>query len=249
MKSFHPKIKIFVLGFALMATPVLAEPVADAFSAYEAGDFSKAAREFETALASGPKSAGLYFNLGQALKKGGEAGPAALNLRRALMLDPRLMDARIALSDIERSKGIPMAAAGWKEQLIERVPLYPVMFLGFVIFWIGAFLGLMVAFQRSQNRFGLLAGFVFAILGAAIFVVTYMADPRFQWRDGAVVVAADGASLLTAPAERSPLVTKLPTASLLRVVRTSGEWVYAKANDGKSGWLPRNSITDLVLQK
>ena len=249
MKSFHPKIKFFVLGFALMAVSAMAEPVADAFSSYEAGDFSKAAREFETALASGPKTAGLYFNLGQALKKGGEAGPAALNLRRALMLDPRLMDARIALSDIERSKGIPLAPAGWKDQLIERIPLWPVMVAGFVIFWIGAFLGLLVAFQRSRNRVGLLAGFALAILGAAIFVVTYLSDPRFQWRDGAVVVATDGVSLLSAPAERSPLVTKLPTASLLRVVRTSGEWVYARANDGKSGWLPMNSITDLVQEK
>jgi tetratricopeptide (TPR) repeat protein len=249
MKFFHPKIKSAIVGLVLVATPALAEPVADAFSAYEAGDFSKAAREFETALASGPKSAGLYFNLGQALKKGGEAGPAALNYRRALMLDPRLMDARVALSDIERSKGIPLAPASWKDQLIERVPLFPVMVVGFSVFWMGAFLGLLLAFRRPPNRFGLVAAFALVILGAAIFVSTYLADPRFQWRSGAVVVAADGVSLLSAPAERSPVVAKLPTASLLRVVSTSGEWAYAKANDGKTGWLPRNSITDLVQQK
>ncbi len=246
MKLFRPSINFLLLSFALLASCALAEPVSDAISAYEAGDFTKAAREFETALASGPKSAGLYYNLGQALKKQGEAGPAALNLRRALMLDPRLVDARISLSDIERSKGIPLIPPGWKDQLIERVPLYPLLVLGFVLFWLGAFVWLFSAYRSFGNRLALLAGLLVALTGAAIFTLAYIADPRFQWRDGAVVVATDGASLLSAPAERSPLVAKLPAALPLRVKRTSGEWVYAKLDDGKSGWLPLSAITDLV---
>ncbi len=249
MKFFRPSSKPFLLAFVLVATCAMAEPVSDAISAYESGDFSKAARDFETALASGPKSAGLYFNLGQALKKQGETGSAALNFRRALMLDPRLMDARISLSDIERSKGIPLLPAGWKDQLIERVPLYPLLVSGFVLFWLGAFLWLVLAFQQSRNRLGLVVGLVLALLGGAIFTLAYIADPRFQWRDGAVVVAADGVSLLSAPAERSPLVAKLPAASSLRIIRTSGEWAYAKLGDGKSGWLPQNTITELLPEK
>ncbi len=245
-----PKSPLLIIAISTWLSGLsIAEPVAEAISAYEAGDFAKAAREFETALASGPKSAGLYFNLGQALKKQGETGPAALNLRRALMLDPRLMDARISLSDIERSKGIPLAPANWKDQFVERVPLQPLMVLGFIMFWLGAFLWLILAFRHFGNRLSLIAGLVLAVLGAGLFILTYIADPRFEWRDGAVVVAADGASLLTAPAERSPLVAKLPAASLLRVIKTSGEWAYAKANDGNSGWLPLNTITDLVQEK
>jgi len=255
MKHYHQRQRSYCIILSVLslwcgiAGILKAEPVANAISAYEAGDFAKSAREFETALASGPKSAGLYYNLGQALKKQGETGPAALNFRRALMLDPQLIDARISLSDIERSKGIPLISAGWKDQFIERVPLFPLLVFGFVLFWLGAFLWLISAYQRFGNRLALVSGLVLALVGMTIFTLAYLADPRLQWRDSAVVVAADGVSLLSAPAERSPLVAKLPAAAAVRVIRTSGEWVYAKLDDGKSGWLPLNTITDLVPEK
>ena len=114
MKHYHQRQRSYCIILSVLslwcgiAGILKAEPVANAISAYEAGDFAKSAREFEMALASGPKSAGLYYNLGQALKKQGETGPAALNFRRAMMLDPQIIDARISLSDIERSKGIPL---------------------------------------------------------------------------------------------------------------------------------------------
>ncbi|MEX1118595.1 MAG: hypothetical protein WEB60_07355 [Terrimicrobiaceae bacterium] len=249
MTFFPSRLKLHLLAFGMLATGVMAEPVSEAISSYEAGDFSKAAREFETALASGSKSAGLYYNLGQSLKKQGEAGPAALNFRRALMLDPRLMDARVSLSDIERSKGISLVPASWKDQVIERVPLFPLLVVGFAVFWLGAFVWLFSAYHGPGNRAGLVTGVVLGVLGAVFFVWTYSADPRFQWRDGAVVVAADGASLLSAPSERSPLVAKLPAASAVRLIRTSGEWVYAKMADGKTGWLSLSSVAGMVPDK
>ena len=56
--------------------------------------------------AQGP-SAGLYYSLGIAEQKDGQRAQAAVNLRRAIMLDPRMVDARMALSEIERSQGVP----------------------------------------------------------------------------------------------------------------------------------------------
>jgi tetratricopeptide (TPR) repeat protein len=216
-----------------------------ASSAYESGDFAKASRDFETALASGDKSFGLYYNLAMSQKKEGQAGNAALNLRRAILLEPRNVDARVALSDIERSKGIPMPASDWKAKFAEHLPLLPFLVCGFVLFWAGAFLGLFGAFQ-NQGYGRLVSGVLVAVAGAAIFSAAYVSDPRFAWRESSIVTSSEGVALLKSPAERSEAVAKLPSGSMVRIVRINGEWAYAKLPDGKSGWLLAGGLTRLV---
>lgn len=216
-----------------------------ASAAYESGDYETASRDFETALASGEKSFGLYFNLAMSQRKEGQAGKAVLNLRRAILLEPRNVDARVALSDLERSKGIPMPASDWKAKFAEHLPLLPFLVCGFLVFWAGAFLGLFGAFQsRGYGR--LVVGVVMAAAGAAIFSAAYVSDPRFALRESAIVTSSEGVTLLKSPAERSEAVAKLPSGSMVRIVRTNGEWSYAKLPDGKSGWLLANGLTRLV---
>lgn len=219
--------------------------VETATTAYESGDFAKASRDFETALASGEKSFGLYYNLAMSQRKEGQAGNAMLNLRRAILLEPRNVDARVALSDLERSKGIPMPAPDWKAKGAEHVPLLPFLVGGFVVFWAGAFLALFGAFQtRGYGR--LVGGVLLAVVGAAIFSAAYVSDPRFAWRESSIVTSSEGATLLKSPAERSEAVAKLPSGSMVRIVRTNGEWSYAKLPDGKSGWLLAGGLTRIV---
>ncbi len=225
-------LAILLLG----AATAPASPVDEAAASYEKGDFVRAARTFETALASGPKSAGLYFNLGQSLKKEGDAGAAVLNFRRALMLDPRLADARMALSDTERAKGIPLAATDWRDLLAERVALFPLLVVSFGIFWLGAFWLLAGLWLRS-GPFAMTAAFLLAVIGAAGFSAVYLADPRFAWRSAAVVISPEGASLLSAPADRSDVLAKLPPGSTVTWKRESGDWAYCATPDGKSGWM------------
>jgi len=225
-------LAILLLG----AATAPASPIEEGLAAYEKGDFARAARSFETALASGPKSAGLYFDLGQSLKKEGDAGAAALNFRRALMLNPRLADARMALSDTERSKGIPLAATDWRDFLAERVALFPLLVVGFGIFWLGAFWLLAGLWLRS-GPFAMISACLLAVIGAAGFSAVYLADPRFAWRSAAVVISPEGASLLSAPADRSDVLAKLPPGSTVTWKRESGDWAYCATPDGKSGWM------------
>jgi tetratricopeptide (TPR) repeat protein len=218
----------------------------EAIAAYSGGDYEKAARNFETALSTEGPSAGLYHNLGMALKKQGDAGGAALNFRRAIMLDPRLVDARVALSDLERAKGIPMEPVSWLNRFAEHVPLLPFLVCGFVTFWLGAFFVLGQALLKPRGSGMLMFGLLALALGTALFCVAYLADPKFEWRESAIILATDGASLLKAPAERSESVAKLPAASMVRLVKTNGEWAFAKLPDGKSGWLPVSSLAPLL---
>ena len=78
---------------------------------------------FRSALSTNGSSAGLYYNLAMAEQKSGRRAEAALSLRRALTLDPRMIDAQIALSEIERSQGVPLTTSSWREIVAERAPI------------------------------------------------------------------------------------------------------------------------------
>ena len=122
--------KLFFGFLFLAAVCVRAETIQDGNAAFAKGEFAAAIRAFESALATQGPSAGLYYSLGVAQQKEGQRPQAALNFRRAVMLDPRMVDARMALSEIERSQGVPPAPSTWRELVGERMPLGTLMHRG-----------------------------------------------------------------------------------------------------------------------
>ncbi len=115
--------KLFFGFLFVAALCVRAETIQDGNAAFAKGEFAAAIRAFESALATQGPSAGLYYSLGVAQQKDGQRAQAAVNFRRAIMLDPRMVDARMALSEIERSQGVPPARSTWRELVAERMPL------------------------------------------------------------------------------------------------------------------------------
>lgn len=228
--------------------PGLAAPIEAAAEAYEKGDFAQAVREYETAISSAGPSAGLYYNLGIASKKAGDVGGAALALRRSLMLNPRSVDARMALSDLERSAGIALNPPAWTDRLAEYVPLVPLLVIGFTGFWFGMFL-ILAAVGLQRRPWMLASGVAVAVAGAVVFTAAYLSDLRFAWRFAAVVVDSEGVSMGQAPAERSQAVAKLPQGSLVRMVRESGDWAYCRLPDGRTGWIPQAAVKPLVPEQ
>ncbi|MCI0540655.1 MAG: tetratricopeptide repeat protein, partial [Verrucomicrobiales bacterium] len=65
---------------------------------YEQGKFTEAASAYGNLVKAGQSSAALYFNLGNALLKSGELGPAILHYRLAQRLAPRDPDIKANLS-------------------------------------------------------------------------------------------------------------------------------------------------------
>jgi len=222
-----------------------ADTVQDGNAAFAKGDFPAAVRAYETALASGPKSAGLYYNLATAQLKAGERPQAALNLRRALMLDPGFTDARVSLSEIERSQGVPAVKESWQTKVAAKVPLTAVFVSGAVAFWVGAFVVLAGLFRKKKFA-PILAGVILVVLGAVVFATGVWADPKLADRNAGVIVAAEEVSLLSAPADQSATLTKLAPSAGVHVIRESGEWTYCQAPGGEKGWLPSNSLQRVI---
>jgi len=234
-----------LLLLAVLPSLAWADARQDGDAAFAKGDFPAAARAYETALAAGPKSAGLYYNLGTAQMKAGERPQAALSLRRALMLDPGYADARVSLSEVERSEGVPVAQDRWQDKVVEKVPIEALFITGAAIFWIGIF-SFLIALFRQQKFAPVLVGVILTLFGGVLFGVGALADPKISDRHAGVIVAGETISLLSAPADQSAAVTKLPPAAPVKVIRQSGEWTYCQGPAGEKGWLPTSAVQQVV---
>jgi tetratricopeptide (TPR) repeat protein len=238
--------KLCLAFLLLTAFFVRANTIQDGNAALAKGDFPAAIRAFESALATQGPSAGLYYSLGIAQQKDGQRAQAAVSLRRAIMLDPRMVDARMALSEIERSQGVPPGSSSWRELAAERVPLKVLLITGCVLAWFGAFLLLFVVFVKAGRLLPLAGAFGLIVAGAALFLIGYLADPRVSERNVAVVSIKEGVTLLTAPADQSTVVLRLPSAAPLRILGRSGEWTFCRAPGGEQGWAASKSLEAVV---
>ena len=210
--------------------PIRADVIEDGRAAFAKGDYPAAADAFKSALSSQGPSAGLYYSLAMAQQKSGERAQTALNLRRAIMLDPRMTDARMALSEIERSQGVPPGPSDWRE----------------LVAWLGAFLLLFVIFARAARMLPLAGAAGLLAVGIGIFAFGYLADPRVSERNVAVVCESEGIPLRSAPADQSTAVTRLPSAAPVQILQQRGEWTFCSAPSGEKGWAPTKSLEPVV---
>ena len=177
-------------------------------------------------------------------QKLGQRAEAALSLRRTLTLDPRMVDARIALSDIERSQGVPGAVKLARNRGRAR-PIKTLLIAGSASAWLGAFLLLFAIFARAGGCF---RSQVRPAPGSRVrhFLLGYLADPRVSERNVAVVRESEGVPLLSSPANQSATVTRLPAASSVRILQERGEWTFCSAPSGEKGWAPSKSLEAVV---
>jgi hypothetical protein len=239
-----PKLSLVCLLLATLCTQ--ANTIQDGNSAFAKGDYPAAIRAFDSALKTHGASANLYYNLATAQQKDGQRAEAAVNLRRAIMLDPRMVDARMALSEIERSQGVPSQAPTWREYVAERVSLKALLITGCALTWLGAFLLLFFVFVKRVRWLRVGASVVLVVLGSGLFAIGYLADPRVSQRNMAVVMEKTGVNLLSAPADQSQTVLRLPVAAPLRVLGRSGDWAFCSAPGGERGWAPSKSLEAVV---
>ena len=245
----HWSLAALILAASSVAS--FASALTDADTAFAAGDYPAAMRAYESALSADGPSAGLYYNLAMTQLKLSQPAEASLSLRRAILLDPQMTDARVALSDIERSQGVPAATAGgwrahWRQIIAEKIPLQALTITASVIAWVGAF-AMLVAIFRSRRKFWPVVGAIALLaVGKGLFVVAYLSDPRVSERHSAVVLDAAGASLLSAPADQSAVVAKIPAGGNVYVHRKSGDWTYCETPNGEKGWTATKALERVV---
>jgi tetratricopeptide (TPR) repeat protein len=236
-----------VFSFVLaLVSPLQADLILEGKAAFAKGEYPAAADAFGSALSTNGPSAGLYYNLAMAEQKSGRRAEAALSLRRALTLDPRMIDARIALSEVERSQGVPLTPSSWRDIVAEHAPIRALLIGGSALAWVGAFLLLFAIFARAGRALPLAGATALLVVGVGIFLLGYLADPRVSERDVAIVRDSEGVPLLSSPANQSATITRLPAASSVRILQERGEWTFCSAPSGEKGWAPSKSLEAVV---
>jgi hypothetical protein len=230
----------------LLASPVLADPLAEARDRVANGEHESAIPFFERHLQASPPSAGVYFELGRALEAAADEARAALAFRRTLLLDPAFAPAREALRNANIQLGLAAPQQDWRHAVASRVDLDFLANLGAVLFWAGAFLfaaGLFFSGRRALK----LPAFALAALGLAALVLAWMVDPRVGEARDAMILSPEGAVLYRTPSEDdSQKITALGQGAVVKILSVRGRWFHGELPGGQRGWFLQKGTEMLV---
>jgi hypothetical protein len=190
-------------------------------------------------------SAEIWYNRGLAEMETGDTVEASLSFRRALLLDPASVPARIQLTKTLLALGLPVPD-GWKERISRFLHPEVMIVGGAVIGWIGA-LSLVVLIFKASRMKGLIAlALLLIVVGHGASVLGTLADPRRTASDKAVLTSKDRVTLRSTPADSATESGKLDPGALISILSRNGTWWYVATGLGQSGWIHANTATPLL---
>ncbi len=210
------------------------------------GHFRDAALGFERLTLSGVRNASLYTNLGLTYLRLNDPGRAVLNLRRALRLareDRALRSLELARERVSPQITPDARPSPWR----------------WILFWRGRMSIQLLAWAAVASAF---AGWALAALclwkrastlrlaSALLISVSLIAGAaaafelrREALRPAAVVVSGQPTLRLGRGEAYEPVLTAPLGAGVeLRVLEQRADWVRVQLRDGRSGWIPAETI-------
>lgn len=210
---------------------------------YENGKFSGARTAYEHLVEAGPWSANLFYNLGNAEWKLGQAGRAALDYERALALQPGHPEARANLDFVRTQTGAKTIARAWWEEALAALPADAAAVLAALCGWAVLFCFAARLLRRSPSAVPA-AGLVIALLvGAYAAGALWMAA-----RDsGKAAIVAKSSPARVAPADAAPIADVLPAGSEVLAPEVRGPWTYCTLPSGLRAWVATNAVERVAL--
>ncbi len=254
-KSINGRILISALSFSMMLLLLTAAigtateiPGENHFAlgneAYVKGDYPQAVTQYEKALDQKGYTPSILYNLGNAYYMSQKIGKAILSYERALYMDPGNADIKANLALARRNSGLgdPFMTS-W------RVPFNWLTLNGWT--WISAValsvFSLMVLIRglRPQTfRGSVYKTMVFICLlifmGAGTGITL-----QYQNRHRGVITDQDTA-LRVSPFESAETTGVVKAGKMVNLANTYEGYVFVKTAGGKSGWIPRNSVTAVL---
>jgi tetratricopeptide (TPR) repeat protein len=211
--------------------------------AYQKGKYEEAKVGYLQLVRAGQYSADLFYNLGNVWFKMGDQGRAILNYERALLLNPRLDEARSNLRNVLKIVGNDDLPT-FRDRVEAYADFFPL--IASIAFWISAFSFLLA--WRKHGRFtvfwlrlGVVAGFTF-LFGAAVYVWIGTGA-----KDSNRALVIDSASdLKYGPAVSARSVESLQIGEQLRLLSERGDWTFCRAGTGNLGWILTRKTEHLI---
>lgn len=240
---------LFAATTATAAPAKVAITKVDADKEYAKGNYLQASKDYSDLLKVG-ESVELYYNLGNCYYRLGNIIKSIIAYEKAHRLSPSDRDVTFNLEFV-REKTIDKIerqeknffSAGYT-MLQNLMDMDAWARLSIVAFF--ACLGMAMLFLLGRDEWMRKLGFYVALLSVFVFVFStlfaWQQKHNFDARDRAVVVAPSASVKLT-PSDSSADAVVVHEGTAVQIVdRTMSDWYSVKLDDGKEGWLKRNSL-------
>ena len=240
---------LFAATTATAAPAKVAITKVDADKEYAKGNYLQASKDYSDLLKVG-ESVELYYNLGNCYYRLGNITKSIIAYEKAHRLSPSDRDVTFNLEFV-REKTIDKIecqeknffSAGYT-MLQNLMDMDAWARLSIVTFF--ACLGMAMLFLLGRDEWMRKLGFYVALLSVFVFVFStlfaWQQKHNFDARDRAVVVAPSASVKLT-PSDSSADAVVVHEGTAVQIVdRTMSDWYSVKLDDGKEGWLKRNSL-------
>ena len=240
---------LFAATTATAAPAKVAITKVDADKEYAKGNYLQASKDYSDLLKVG-ESVELYYNLGNCYYRLGNITKSIIAYEKAHRLSPSDRDVTFNLEFV-REKTIDKIerqeknffSAGYT-MLQNLMDMDAWARLSVVACF--ACLGMAMLFLLGRDEWMRKLGFYVALLSVFVFVFStlfaWQQKHNFDARDRAVVVAPSASVKLT-PSDSSADAVVVHEGTAVQIVdRTMSDWYSVKLDDGKEGWLKRNSL-------
>ena len=240
---------LFAATTATAAPAKVAITKVDADKEYAKGNYLQASKDYSDLLKVG-ESVDLYYNLGNCYYRLGNITKSIIAYEKAHRLSPSDRDVTFNLEfvrektidKIERQEKNFFSAGYTMLQNLMDMDAWAC--LSIVAFF--ACLGMAMLFLLGRDEWMRKLGFYVALLSVFVFVFStlfaWQQKHNFDARDRAVVVAPSASVKLT-PSDSSADAVVVHEGTAVQIVdRTMSDWYSVKLDDGKEGWLKRNSL-------
>ncbi|MGB5371686.1 MAG: tetratricopeptide repeat protein [Flavobacteriaceae bacterium] len=244
-----PIIMLFMFFMAVCAhaqNDVLFE---QANQAYNEGNYDKAVGDYLDILGKGEHSAALYYNLGNSYYKLNKIAPSIYYYEKALLLTPN--DAEIknnlayaqnmTLDAIE-----PMPEMGFSTFYRNLTGMLSFDQWAYTaVLFMMLFVGLYIAFYyfryATRKRIAFILSMLSLLLSMATTAFAYLQYEAFQ-NDRPAIVFSSEVEIKSEPNNRSQGVFMLHEGAKVNVLEDLDDYHKISIADGKTGWVPKESI-------
>jgi len=211
---------------------------------YEAGKFADAKEAYGKLMKTGPWSANLFYNLGNAEWKLGDAGQAALDYERALALRPGHPEARTNLEFVRNRTGARVFARSWWEEWLGVLNPTAAAVLGALCAWVFVFCMAARTMKPGARTAANIVLMLAALLGGA-----YAGGAMWmgQTAAGKATIIAKTTPARVAPADTAPAADTLPAGSEVLAPEARGAWTYCTLPSGARAWVATGAVERVAL--
>lgn len=220
-----------------------------ATDAYNNGDYEKAIENYNGILENGQHSAALYFNLGNAYYKLNQIAPSIYNYEKALLLSPSDQEIKnnlsyaqnMTLDAIEVMPETGLAKIYKSLTGFLSFDQWSYVAIGFMLLFVALYIAFYYFNYALHKRIAFVTGIISLLISLMTVVFAFIQYNDFM-ADQPAIIFDNEVGIKSEPNQGSQEIFVLHEGTKVNVLDELNEWKKIKIVDGKTGWIPSESI-------